>query len=240
MNLSNIVQGNMKLRFMKKILVVEDDIILNSGLCYNLQLSGYNPEPAYKAKTAINAINRNSYELIILDVNLNDGNGFDICRSIRKKSNVPVVFLTSCDLDEEIMKGFEIGADDYVTKPFNINIFMKKVDAILRRYNENQFIDVYEDDTIKVDFSKLLVVTKEKNVNLTPTEGRLIKIFISNKGQVLTRKTLLEKLWDYEGNFVDEHTLTVNINRLRNKIDTEENKYIKTIYGMGYMWSGEK
>ena len=225
---------------MKKILIVEDDIILNSGLCYNFQINGYDVEPQYNMKSAIDSLKSRNYDLIILDVNLNDGNGFEICKDIRKSSNIPIVFLTACDLEEDIMNGFKIGADDYITKPFNINIFIKKIEAILRRCENKVLNDVYEEAGLCINFSKLTVVIDKRIVNLTPTEGRLLKIFISNKGQVLTRKILLEKLWDFEGNFVDEHTLTVNINRLRKKIESEERKYIITIYGMGYMWSGDK
>lgn len=225
---------------MKRILIVEDDIMLNSGLCYNLQINGYDAEPKYNMKSARDALKSENFDLIILDVNLNDGSGFEICKDVRKNSNIPIVFLTACDLEEDIMNGFMIGADDYITKPFSINIFIKKIEAILRRCDDKQLNDIYEEDGLKIDFSKLIVVRDKQTINLTPTEGRLLKIFLCNKGQMLTRKILLEKLWDFEGNFVDEHTLTVNINRLRKKIETGERKYIMTIYGMGYMWSGEK
>lgn len=224
---------------MTRVLIVEDDVMLNSGICYNLELNGYYAEPKYNMKSAIEVLESNTYDLIILDVNLSDGSGYDICRHVRKNSSVPIIFLTACDLEEDAIRGFKIGADDYITKPFSINIFMQKVEAILRRCGANKVNSIYEEGRIKIDFSKLVVIKPEKIINITPTEGRLLRIFVKNKGQVLTRKILLEKLWDDDGNFVDEHTLTVNINRLRNKIDTSETKYIKTIYGMGYMWNGE-
>ena len=224
---------------MKKVLIIEDDMILNSGLCYNLQCEGYLVTPKYNKASAMEILHKEVFDLIILDVNLSDGEGFSICKAVREKHNTPVIFLTARDLEEDVLRGFEAGADDYITKPFSIKILIQKVQAILRRCSVNDG-NIYMDSNITIDLNKMIVNKKDTVFQLTATEVRLLKTFLANRSQVLTRKLLLEKLWDCDGNFVDEHTLTVNVNRLRNKIESSDFKYIKTVYGMGYMWIGDK
>ncbi len=225
---------------MKHILVVEDDIMLNSGLCYNLELDEYQAVCVHDTATAWEKIKDESFDLIVLDVNLPDGSGFDLCKKIKAIQEVPVVFLTARDLEADVMVGFELGADDYITKPFNINIFRKKVAAILKRSEKSARKNIYVCDELAIDFDKMTAAIKDKPVIFTPTEYKMLKVFTNNPNILLTRQILLEKLWDFEGNFVDEHALTVNINRLRSKIETEDRKYIKTVYGMGYLWVGDK
>lgn len=222
---------------MKKILVVEDDIMLNSGVCYNLEADGYKVTPVYNLKSASKKLEDEIFNLIILDLNLPDGNGFDFCKEINLKHKTPVVFLTACDLEEDIMKGFDLGADDYIVKPFNVNIFRKKIKAILNRIEKPKEENIYVCKNLKIDFNKLKAYMNEDPIVFTPTEYKILKIFTSNKDILLTRGVLLEKLYDIDANFVDEHALTVHINRLRSKIDKE---YIKTVYGMGYIWTGDK
>lgn len=225
---------------MKRILVVEDDVMLNSGLCYNLELDEYKAVPSHDAATALEKIKNESFDLIILDVNLPDGDGFELCKKVRAVRDIPIIFLTARDLEADVMKGFDLGADDYITKPFNINIFRKKLAAVLKRSGEpaNQKLYLYGD--LVIDFDKLTATNKDVPVVFTPTEYKILKIFTSNPNALLTRQVLLEKLYDVDANFVDEHALTVNINRLRNKIETGDRKYIKTVYGMGYLWAGDK
>lgn len=225
---------------MKRILVVEDDIMLNSGLCYNLELDDYQAASAHDTAVALEKIKGERFDLIVLDVNLPDGSGFDLCKKIKAIQEVPVVFLTARDLEADVMEGFELGADDYITKPFNINIFRKKVAAILKRSGKSVDKNVYVCGELSIDFDKMAATIKDEPVIFTPTEYKMLKIFTNNSNILLTRQVLLEKLWDFEGNFVDEHALTVNINRLRSKIETEDTKYIKTVYGMGYLWAGDK
>lgn len=225
---------------MQNILIVEDDVMLNSGLCYNLQLDKYKTLSAHNAAEALEQIKSHTLDLAVLDINLPDKDGFDLCKQIKTVQDIPVIFLTARDLESDVMKGFELGADDYITKPFNINIFRKKVAVVLRRFGNQKGENIYTDGKLTIDFEKLTTAINGESTILTSTECRLLKIFISNSNSVLTRQTLLEKLWDNEGNFVDEHVLTVYINRLRNKIESGEQKYIKTVYGMGYMWVGDK
>jgi DNA-binding response OmpR family regulator len=224
----------------KRILVVEDDVMLNSGLCYNLELDEYKAIPVHDAASALEKIQGESFDLIILDVNLPDGDGFDLCKKIKSIQDTPVVFLTARDLESDVMAGFELGADDYITKPFNINIFRKKVAVILKRSEKSADKNLYLCGDLVIDFDKLAASIKDEPVIFTPTEYKILKIFTSNPNILLSRQVFLEKLYDVDANFVDEHTLTVNVNRLRNKIETKDRKYIKTVYGMGYLWDGDE
>lgn len=226
---------------MKTILIVEDDKMLNEGISFNLDLDGFNVKSAFTIKEANNYINNHNIDLIILDVNLPDGNGFDFCKEIRNKYNNPIVFLTACDMEIDVVKGFKLGADDYITKPFSLSILRERIVAILRRceVKQNKADKIIVDDMI-FDFDNMKVIKENNEVSLTPTENKMLKTLLNSKGKVLTRKILLEQLWDNDCNFVDEHALTVNINRIRNKIEKDPSKpiYLKTVYGMGYIWTG--
>ncbi len=224
---------------MKSILVVEDDEILGAGLCYNLELEGFKTTLVQSFEGAGKRIEKDSWDMVILDVNLPDGDGFSLAKKIRLKARTPLIFLTACDLDDDILKGFELGADDYITKPFNIKIVIKRINAVFRR-TEVSRKELFICGNLEIDFEKRTATKNEKPLVLTPTEFKLLQLFCKNPGKVLTRKMLLESLWDNEGNFVDEHTLTINVSRLRSKISDDTFAYIKTIYGMGYEWTGEK
>ncbi|MFR3902214.1 response regulator transcription factor [Hominisplanchenecus sp.] len=222
-----------------RILVVEDDRLLNSTLCYNLTTVGYQVDAALTKADAIGQTEKQNYELIVLDVNLPDGNGFDFCREIKeRRPDTAVIFLTANDMESDMLKGFELGADDYVTKPFPISVFQKKVSALLSRITKQSGGDFYDDGNLLINFSELTAALSGQAVTFTPLEYRLLKVLTSNSKQVLTRGQLLEKLWDAEENYVDEHALTSTISRIRGKIEVNGYQYIKTVYGMGYMWIG--
>ncbi len=225
-----------------KILVVEDDKLLNNTLCYNLINVGYTVISAMSAKEAKEEFSNDKFDLIILDVNLPDGNGFDLCKEFKEiEPDSLIIFLTANDMESDMLKGFELGGEDYVTKPFPINVFQKKVSAILSRVEkgDNNFKgDIYNDGNLLVSFTEMKSTLDNENIPLTPLEYRLLKIFTENKNTVLTRQILLEKLWDIDENYVDEHALTAAISRLRGKIEKNDFQYIKTVYGMGYMWVG--
>lgn len=222
-----------------RILVVEDDRLLNSTLCYNLTTVGYQVDAALTKADAIGQTEKQNYELIVLDVNLPDGNGFDFCREIKeRRPDTAVIFLTANDMESDMLKGFELGADDYVTKPFPISVFQKKVSALLSRITRQSGGDFYDDGNLLINFSELTAALAGQAVTFTPLEYRLLKVLTSNSKQVLTRGQLLEKLWDAEENYVDEHALTSAISRIRGKIEVNGYQYIKTVYGMGYMWIG--
>jgi len=225
---------------MKSILIIEDDEILNAGLCYNLNLEGYQTESAYDIATAKKKFAEHEWALCILDVNLPDGDGITYGQGIRKQTKVPIIFLTARDMDEDMIRGFDAGADDYITKPFNVKILMQRVQAILRRCQETDEKVIFRCGNLEIDFDGYIVKKSGKILILTPTEYKLLCKFSKNPGNVLTRQVLLEDLWDKNENYVDEHTLTINISRLRSKITDETYSYIKTIYGMGYQWMGER
>ena len=223
----------------KKILVIEDDTLLNKTLSYSLESSGYNVTSAFTAAEARKLFMTNEYHMYVLDINLPDGNGFDLCREIKERSqNAAVIFLTANDMESDMIKGFELGADDYVTKPFPVSVFQKKVAALFSRITKQISNDIFDDGSLHIDFSEMSASVEGKPISLTPTEHRTLKILAKNPKIVLTRQVLLEKLWDIDGNFVDEHTLTSTISRIRAKIETSNHNYIKTVYGMGYMWIG--
>lgn len=224
---------------MKKILVVEDDTLLNKTLCYNLTIAGYAVDSAVSAVLATRLFEKQEYDLVVLDINLPDGNGFDLCRDIKARyENAAIIFLTSNDMESDMIKGFELGADDYVTKPFPISVFQRKVTALFSRITKQTGGDCYDDGALFIDFSAMTATLAGNPIMFTSMEHRMLKVLVKNPKIVLTRQTLLEKLWDIDGNFVDEHALTSNISRIRSKIETNGCQYIKTVYGMGYMWIG--
>lgn len=222
-----------------RLLVVGDDRLLNNTLCYNLSVSGYAVDSAMTMAEAVRFFETQDYDLIVLDVNLPDGNGFDFCKQIKeRRPDTAVIFLTANDMESDMLKGFELGADDYVTKPFPISVFRKKVSVLLGRIQKQTGGDRYTNGTLSINFSELTAELSGLPITFTPLEYRLLKVLVRNPKIVLTRQVLLEKLWDVDENFVDEHTLTVTISRIRSKIEVDGLQYIKTVYGMGYMWIG--
>lgn len=149
-----------------------------------------------------------------------------------------MIFLTANDMESDMLKGYELGADDYVTKPFPISVFQKKVSVLLARISKQVITECYSDENLRINFSELTAALAGETIAFTPLEFRLLKVLVKNPNIVLTRQVLLEKLWDAEENYVDEHALTAAISRIRGKIEVNGFQYIKTVYGMGYMWIG--
>lgn len=220
--------------FVSTILVLEDDMELNQTITYALKKEGYHVLSAYSCKEAEKFTENESFHLAILDVNLPDGDGFQFCKWLKAKKQVPVLFVSARDLEEDVLNGYELGADDYVTKPFSMKILLKKVYVILSR--KSQGANIYDDGFLKVDFELGTVQRGEHECLLSPTEYRILKKLIENKGKLLTYSILLDSLWDEGVQITDKHTLAVNINRLRKKIETEDHSYISNVYGMGYIW----
>lgn len=223
---------------MQKILVVEDDREMNQGISYVLEEEGYRTISAHTIAEGRDAYEKNGADLILLDVNLPDGEGFGFCRWIRERSKVPVLFLTARDLEEDALLGYEVGADDYVTKPFSMKILLRKISVILKRSGEEQGT-VFDDGFLRLDLLRAKAEVNGKACSVTPTEFRILKEFLAHRGQLLTYEVLLDRLWDGGNQFVDKHALAVNINRLRGKIEDAEHKYISNVYGMGYQWIGQ-
>lgn len=222
---------------MQNILLLEDDYELNQTLCYALRKDNYHVETAFSVKEAKEAFAGSAPDLLLLDVNLPDGEGFAFCRWAKERKALPVIFLTARDLEEDALKGYDLGAEDYVTKPFSMKILLKKIHVILKRTAEWEG-GIFNDGYLFIDLNRAKVLLDGKECAVTPTEFRLLKELITNKGQLLTYSVLLERLWDGGGQFVDKHALAVNINRLRRKIEDEDHRYISNVYGMGYQWIG--
>lgn len=226
------------------ILLVEDDVTLAMGIEYSLKNEGFNVYTVGKIKDAKEKINNSYIDIILLDVNLPDGNGYELCKEIRVDSEVPIIFLTACDEEVNIVMGLDLGADDYITKPVRVRELVARINAVARR--KGVVSKDKEDNKIIVKDIKVLplkyeVYKGEEKLQLTSVEYKLLLLLIENSGNVLTRKTLLEKLWDIEGDFIEESTLTVYIKRLREKLkEDKENPYIETVRGIGYKWIGEK
>lgn len=224
---------------MKKILIIEDDKELNLGVSYALEKEQYQVLKAFSLREGKKLETEQNFDLILLDVNLPDGEGFSFCQWLTSQNrNVPLIFLTARDLEEDILKGYEAGAWDYVTKPFSMKVLIKKLEVILKRETAPKE-NIYDDGFLQIDFDKAKAKTGGNQCILTPTEFRLLHTLIQNRGQLLTYSTLLERIWDQNGQFVDKHALAVNINRLRKKIEDGEHKYISNVYGMGYQWLRE-
>lgn len=223
---------------MNTILIVEDDLLINEGLRFMLQQEDYNTISAYSYREGWSTFTNNKIELIILDINLPDQSGAVLCEEIRKSSQVPILFLTANDTEQDMVRGFRLGADDYIAKPFSMLILSQRIKAILRRSSTNESDNLYTYANLTINFEKMQVFKNGQEVKLTANEYKLMAILAQNSGQVLTRQMILEKLWDVDGNFVDENTLSVNVKRLRNKLedDPKNPAIIKTVFGIGYTW----
>lgn len=219
---------------MYSILLIEDDVALNKAISVYFKKENFQVDSFFCGHDMIDALEKNNFDIIILDINLPDLSGFDLIKQIKLiNSNIPVIILSACDLDSDILHGFNLGAEDYVTKPFNIEILHKKINVILKRNTKNIF---YKDDHLFFDKNTSKLVINNEETKLTPLEFKLLSFFLENQNQILLKETIIEKIWDSNENYVDEHTLLVNISRLRNKIEDDKHHYIKTVYGLGYRW----
>lgn len=227
---------------MQKLLLVEDDTTLAMSIEYSLKKEGYLVDSAHnysKAMEFIDSIDSKEYDLIILDIELPDGNGFELCKHIRKTSNSPVIFLTAKDEEVNVVMGLDIGGDDYITKPFRLKELLSRIKAVIRRTSQRSQENILLSNDIKVNLLESKVYKKDQQIYLTPSEHKLLVFLIQNPKQVLSRARILEKLWDIDSEFVDDNSLSVYIKRLREKIEDDHTKpeYIKTVRGRGYMWN---
>ena len=223
---------------MKKILLIEDSESIAKGLQFSLEQEGYNVEITDSSKYAKEQILKEKYDLVILDISLPDGNGFEVCEYIKKNTDIPVIFLTARDEETNIVLGFDIGADDYVTKPFRTRELISRINNVLRRQKSqlNKRDNIIKVKNISVDLDKMLVLKNDKEITLTALEFRIVSLLFSNIGSVITREQILDRIWDVAGNFVNDNTLTVYIKRIREKLEenAQEPEIIKTIRGIGY------
>lgn len=228
---------------MKRIFFVEDDLSLMGGLTFALKKQGYDVEAARTFAQAKQIWQEGRYDLVILDVTLPDGSGFDLCREIRQHSRVPILFLTAADEETDVTLGLDIGGDDYVTKPFKLAIFLSRVNALLRRSGQFEMKnEELSSHGVRVDRLKGEVYKGQEKIDLTAGEYKLLCLLMENPDQILSPEQILGRLWDWEEHYIENKTLSVYIRRLRAKI--EENpgspQRILTVRGMGYKWNGAK
>ena len=225
---------------MSKIFFVEDDLSLISGLSFALKKQGYEVDNARTIDEAVKLWQDNKYDLAILDISLPDGSGYQLCEKIRLNSKIPIIFLTAADEETDIIMGLDMGADDYITKPFKLAVFLSKVNAILRRSNDfNQKNTVLNSNGISVNLLNGEVTKNGETLNLTSGEYKLLCLFMENPNIILSQEQILGKLWDSNNDYIDNSTLTVYIRRLRKKVEDDPSNptNIVTIRRMGYKWN---
>lgn len=221
---------------MTHVLLVDDDTSIVSNLRTFLNQEGFQVTSANNQKETIDLLDSGQYhfDLALLDVSLPDGSGFSLCSAIKANSDIPVIFLTASDDEYSVVAGLDLGADDYISKPFRPRELISRMNSVLRRYHRgSQPLEYHE---LKADTIRGLVYKNNVELTLSALEYRLLLLFLSNQGIVLTRSRLLDELWDMAGEFVNDNTLTVYIKRLREKIEADpaHPEYIKTIRGLGY------
>ncbi len=221
----------------QEILLLEDDDSLNHSVSLKLKKEGYTVHSAFTVEEALDFYRNKNLSLIICDITLPDGNGLDFCSRVRKESDILFLFLTALDREEDIMAGYRQGADDYVTKPFSLPVLISKVNALLKRFPTEEPQTIVSGD-ITLYPNEKRAAKDGSYLSLTAKEYSLLSFFMENPMRILSRNQLLESIWDIEGNFVDENTLSVNIRRLREKIEDNPSApvILKNVRGLGYIW----
>lgn len=220
---------------MTHLLLVEDDLTIISGLKYALETEGYQVDVATTIKEANEYIASNQYNLLVLDINLPDGNGLDLCQEVRAKSNTPIIFLTASETENNIVIGLELGADDYITKPFRLRELLGRIKAVLRRYQGNQLSVIHVGD-LEINLQNATVHKAGKEIILTVIEYRLLLILAQNMNEIVSRQELVSSLFEFGSEYVSDNTLSVYLKRLREKIEDNpaEPVLIETIRKKGY------
>lgn len=221
---------------MKKILIIEDDDTIGIGLKYYLMQENFEIELIDNGVNALDKLKKYDADLILLDINLPDYNGFKLFKEIKKIKNYPIIFLTADDLETSIVMGLDMGAEDYITKPFKVRELLSRINATLRRYtNDNQDIIILKD--IKIDMKKSKVFKNDIDMNFTALEYKIFLNLALNQNKVITRERILSDIWDINNDYVNDNTLTVYIKRIREKIEDNPTypKILKTVRGIGYI-----
>lgn len=225
---------------MEKILLLEDDLSLIHGLSFAFKKQGFVPLIARTLQEAEDLWAKGDYDLLVLDVSLPDGSGFAFCKKVRQVSKVPIIFLTASDEETSIIMGLDIGGDDYITKPFKLGVLFSRINALLRRAKSFNTADTeLNSNGIRVDLLQGQVFKNGTSLDLTAAEYKMLCLFMKNPNMVLTKETILDQLWDCDGNYIDSSALTVYIRRLRMKIEDHpgDPKMLLTVRGMGYKWN---
>ena len=221
---------------MTKILIVEDDKNITNTLTYYLQNEGFKIETAKNKNEGIEKIKEKTYNLILLDITLPDGNGYEIYHELKKEKNTPVIFLTALDEEKDIVNGLDIGADDYITKPFRTRELLSRIKNVLRHTKQEEIEEKIKIGNVEINEAKGIVLKNGKEIELTALEYKILTLLFENRGRIISREQILANIWDENENYVNDNTLTVYIKRIREKIEEDINspKIIKTIRGLGY------
>ena len=221
-----------------KVLIIEDDQGLRQGIAFSLAQEGYEVLQAQNGKEGYRLFLQGAPQGILLDLNLPDMDGNDLCRKIRESSQVPILMLTARDMETDEIMGLSSGADDYMTKPFSVAVLKLRLEKLLGRRGERAEFHILSSGDIVMDTDLIKVWKAQQEMECSVTEFKILKYFLENKNQVLTQNQILEAVWDREGKFVNPNTLQVNIRRLRKKIEEDPSRprFIKTIHGIGYIW----
>ena len=217
---------------MIKVLLVEDNNAIILGLEYLFKEEGFEYSIVKNKRDTLNILDKETFDVVLLDVSLPDGNGFDICKYIKKKKNIPVIFLTAKDEEKDVVMGFDLGADDYIIKPFRNRELVSRIKNVLRR--KNNLDNCLQIKNIKINTETGKVYKDEEEITLTKLEYKILVNLFSNRNKLITREEILNDIWDIAGNFVEDNTLTVYIRRIREKIGDKEGKIIETVRGIGY------
>lgn len=221
-----------------KVLIIEDDQGLRQGIAFSLAQEGYEVLQAQNGKEGYRLFLQEAPQGILLDLNLPDMDGNDLCRKIRERSQVPILMLTARDMETDEIMGLSSGADDYMTKPFSVAVLKLRLEKLLGRRGERAEFHILSSGDIVMDTDLIKVWKAQQEMECSVTEFKILKYFLENKNQVLTQNQILEAVWDREGKFVNPNTLQVNIGRLRKKIEEDPSRprFIRTIHGIGYIW----
>jgi len=228
---------------MERVFLLEDDESLTEGLCYVLEKNGFQVEAAATVEAGFSLLEQYQYDLLLLDITLPDGTGYDVCRWVRQRdSRIPILFLTALDEEVNIIRGLDGGGDDYITKPFKLGELCSRMRALLRRAKGTSVQGKLSSGNIAIDPIQGAATLRGEKLELTAGETRLLTLLIRNSGRTLSRQAILDALWDGQGRFVDDNTLSVYIRRLREKVeeDPSEPKRLLTVRGIGYTWKEEE
>lgn len=223
-----------------EILILEDDESVNRGISFSLEKEGYGVFSCKNIKEAKKVLEKENPDIFICDINLPDGNGLDMVAYVRERKNCHIICLTALEQETDYVMGYNAGADDYVTKPFSLSVLLLKIKAYADRKEEKQDGEIITGD-LKIAMSDMKVWHRGTELSLTKNEWKLLILFVENAKQILSKQQILERLFDVDGNFVDDNTVAVNVNRLREKIEKDKSKpvYIKNVRGLGYVWNQE-
>ncbi|MDO5423198.1 MAG: response regulator transcription factor [Eubacteriales bacterium] len=223
-----------------KVFLAEDDRTIAEGLQYSLLAEGYDVRICQNLQESLETLARQTFDIYLLDLTLPDGSGYELCEYIKAKQAAPVLFLTACDDEVNVVRGLDMGADDYITKPFRFRELLSRMKSALRHYRKDGGSDLLTIGDITINVKQAKVFRGSQEIFLTAMEYRLLLVFASHPGQVLSRNQLLEGIWDVDGSFINDNTLSVYIKRLREKLEPEgqTSSVIETVRGLGYRMGG--